>query len=229
MPTEDVTPWENRYLVEGHEFALLCEQLRDSNPYDRPVLNDVIEYLMTELRDRNFSQSEIKAAFEHAVACLPGYAAGDERRVSTHGARPPMPTSHFEFKVSLMFKSPRGDLQEICDAIGLVPKRRWIVGQPRKTPTGTDLPGIYRESYCYFILKREPMEGLCEMLLRVADQLAEHKALFDRLREDGGSIYFYVSWLTGQNRGETFTDDLLRKLADLRIDLGVEVWAGSDA
>ena len=228
MPTEQVTPWESRYLAEGHKFALMCEQLRDSNPYDRPALNDVVEYPMTELWDRNFSQSEIKAAFEYAVACLPGYAAGEERRAFIHGTAP-MPTSHFEFKVSLMFKSATGDLQEICDAIGLVPKRRWIVGHPRKTPTGTSLPGIYRDSYCYFDLKREPKEGLCEMLSRVADRLAEHRALFVRLRDDGGSIYFCVSWLTGQNRGETFTEDLLRKLADLRIDLGVEVWNGSDA
>ena len=38
---------------------------------------------MTELWDRNFSQSEIQTAFEAAISDMPRYAAGEERRSLT--------------------------------------------------------------------------------------------------------------------------------------------------
>jgi len=38
---------------------------------------------MTELWDRNFSQSEIRTAFEVAISDMPRYAAGEERRSLT--------------------------------------------------------------------------------------------------------------------------------------------------
>jgi hypothetical protein len=37
---------------------------------------------MAELWDRNFSQSEIRIAFEEAIKDMPRYAGGDERRSS---------------------------------------------------------------------------------------------------------------------------------------------------
>jgi hypothetical protein len=38
---------------------------------------------MTELWDRNFSQTEIRTAFEEAIIDMPRYTAGEERRSST--------------------------------------------------------------------------------------------------------------------------------------------------
>jgi hypothetical protein len=46
-------------------------------------LDYVINALMTELWDRNFSQTEIRNAFEEAMRDMPRYAAGDERRSAT--------------------------------------------------------------------------------------------------------------------------------------------------
>lgn len=37
-------------------------------------------HLATELRDQRFSQSEVKATFEHALEGLTTYCAGEERR-----------------------------------------------------------------------------------------------------------------------------------------------------
>jgi SOS response regulatory protein OraA/RecX len=42
--------------------------------------SQAINYLMTELWDKGFSQSEIREAFNAAVADMPRYAAGEERR-----------------------------------------------------------------------------------------------------------------------------------------------------
>jgi hypothetical protein len=63
-----------------YNFAQHCAELRDSNTYDKPILEVIMPYLMTELWDRGFSQSEIRTAFERAVAEMPRYAAGEQRR-----------------------------------------------------------------------------------------------------------------------------------------------------
>jgi len=61
----------------------LGEALADkhqSNPWPHiPLLPEAMKYLMTELWDRGFSQTEIRAAFDAAVLDLPGYAIGEKR------------------------------------------------------------------------------------------------------------------------------------------------------
>jgi len=79
VPEEEV-PWEGRRYKASYEFALKCKMLRDSNPYDEPALKHIADDLLTELWDRGFSVSEIKAAFEWALSVLPRYAAGEDRR-----------------------------------------------------------------------------------------------------------------------------------------------------
>ncbi len=76
-------PWEGRVVQEADAFAQRCAELRASSPYQRPALEDVMPTLMTSLWDRGFSQTEIKKAFERAIAELPQYAAGEERRGDT--------------------------------------------------------------------------------------------------------------------------------------------------
>lgn len=78
-------PWEGHCADAAYEFALRCAGLVTSNAYNSVVapLNSIINSLMTELWDRNFSQSEIRAAFEGAIKDMPRYAEGQERRSPT--------------------------------------------------------------------------------------------------------------------------------------------------
>lgn len=61
----------------------LGETLKDkhqSNPWPHiPLLPEAMKYLMTELWDRGFSQTEIRSAFDAAMLDMPSYAI-DERR-----------------------------------------------------------------------------------------------------------------------------------------------------
>ena len=77
---EDSIPWEGHCLNAAVDFAKRCRELRDSNPYDVVALTDIMNTLMTELWDNNFSQSEIRSAFEQAIADMPRYAAVLEPR-----------------------------------------------------------------------------------------------------------------------------------------------------
>jgi hypothetical protein len=77
-------PWESQCSNAAYNFALRCAQLVKSNPYSLPApLNVLINTLMTELWDRNFSQTEIRVAFAEAIKDMPRYAAGEERRSAT--------------------------------------------------------------------------------------------------------------------------------------------------
>jgi hypothetical protein len=55
----------------------------------------------------------------------------------------------FHYKVSLRFSHPKMDPHEITTALGLSPKRSWMVGEPKTTPTGQRLKGINRKTYWY--------------------------------------------------------------------------------
>jgi hypothetical protein len=84
--TEDA-PWESQCADAAYEFALSCTDLALRTPIRHSApLDFLINALMTELRDRNFSQSEIRTAFEWAIKDMPRYAAGEERRSSTSTA-----------------------------------------------------------------------------------------------------------------------------------------------
>jgi hypothetical protein len=75
-------PWEGQCTDAAYDFALRCARLATQNPYHQDSatsLTYAIGSLITELWDRNFSQGEIKQAFETAVAAMPRYAAGENR------------------------------------------------------------------------------------------------------------------------------------------------------
>jgi SOS response regulatory protein OraA/RecX len=82
MSSDHKTQWQLSWLAETGRFASECARLRDANRFEqpRPVLEDTMANLATELWDRQFSQSEIRSAFTMAVDALPRYAAGEERR-----------------------------------------------------------------------------------------------------------------------------------------------------
>jgi hypothetical protein len=84
MTERDDVPWEGQCTDAAYEFGLRCASLVARNPHDVATpLNFITNCFMTELWDRNFSQSEIRTAFEEAIKDMPRYAAGDERRSST--------------------------------------------------------------------------------------------------------------------------------------------------
>lgn len=77
------TPWEGLADVAACEFGERCRELAASHPYGAdypPPLDVLIANLATELWDRYFSRSEIRAAFEGALETQANYAAGEARR-----------------------------------------------------------------------------------------------------------------------------------------------------
>ena len=72
-------------MAQAEKLSETLAAMHGTNPWPRvPVLQAAMNYLMTELWDRGFSQTEIREAFESAVLDLPGYAAGEERNQVCH-------------------------------------------------------------------------------------------------------------------------------------------------
>ncbi len=84
MVDQDDLPWEGQCADAAYTFALRRAEWSARNPHSLPgPLNEIIGTLMTELWDRNFSQTDIRVAFDAAVRGMPRYAAGSERRSPT--------------------------------------------------------------------------------------------------------------------------------------------------
>ena len=73
--------WQNRHMNAVYQFGLAIAELHKTNPWpERSSLDAAMVNLATEFWDHCFSQTEIRRAFEAALADLPRYAAGEERR-----------------------------------------------------------------------------------------------------------------------------------------------------
>lgn len=73
--------WQSRSGSAVYQFGLELKELHHSNPWPHlPLLPEAMNHLMTELWDHGFSQTEIREAFQRAVADMPRYAAGEEVR-----------------------------------------------------------------------------------------------------------------------------------------------------
>lgn len=70
--------WQGRSLATVNQLASALKGLHETNPWpDLPLLPRAINHLMTELWDLGFTQTEIRDAFEGAIADMPRYAAGE--------------------------------------------------------------------------------------------------------------------------------------------------------
>lgn len=64
-----------------YQLAATLKEMEQANPWPhQPLLAQAMNYLMTELWDHGFSQTQIRQALNDAVADMPRYAAGDEVR-----------------------------------------------------------------------------------------------------------------------------------------------------
>ena len=73
--------WQDSYMAAIQAFGATLSDLNQRNPWpDQPLLPQAMAYLMTELWDHGFSQTEIRQAFISAVDAMPRYAGGEEVR-----------------------------------------------------------------------------------------------------------------------------------------------------
>lgn len=105
------------------------------------------------------------------------------------------------------------------------PKWQHKKGEQRMTPKGTLLDGTYDLNYCSFSLNAYEGEELHEMLDRIAENLLSHEAFFSQIQNEGGRAEFFVGWYSTGNTGDVLNNNLLNKLAKLKIDLALDIYS----
>jgi hypothetical protein len=93
-----------------------------------------------------------------------------------------------------------------------------------QAPAGTrkHKPGSYWASESV----RGEDEQLLDILSGWAEKLEQHKAFLEEFTSTGGSVELYVSWFTSERSGgDTIEWKLLGRLAALRVDLSLDVYA----
>ena len=68
-------------LATAESLAIQCRLLKEMNvSVSEGAIDQIVIYLMTELWDQGFSQTETRRAFLAALSDMDRYAAGEERR-----------------------------------------------------------------------------------------------------------------------------------------------------
>lgn len=136
----------------------------------------------------------------------------------------------YRYRISLSLSHPDADLRELGEVLDIRPTRAVKAGDPRITPKGTLLPGVYRESSWNGDLTSEPDarmsddEHLETFLEAQLDRLARHSGQLRALRDDGGQARFFIGLFCDANTGLTLSPALMAKAAALGIELGFDIY-----
>lgn len=132
----------------------------------------------------------------------------------------------FQYSVSLQVWHPHADPELVERGFALKAAHKQKVGESRKALNGTLLSGTYRESYCVFDLASGQDGKLADCLRSLVNELEAKQGYIENFRESGGRLNWFVGWTCGEH-GEVFDIELLSRLANLGIDLGIEPYSVS--
>jgi hypothetical protein len=129
-----------------------------------------------------------------------------------------------KYAIRLVIKHPTLRPEEITEQLRLVPHLCHTVGHPRRTPAGTSLPGVYRESVWGYTKGVEGKRAFFDDVVALIDALEPSAAYLVDCAETGGRMFLAVDLLSDANIGDLLSWPQLARLSALRIDLGVEVF-----
>ena len=132
----------------------------------------------------------------------------------------------FRFSTNLRLHHPTMSPDEISTALGMTPKRAWQVGHERVTPNGMKLEGVYRDTYWSSSGRSGEDSQLLDTMDSDLSQLEGKKAFLDTFVATGGRVTYYISWFASdRSGGSSLSWSLLEKLAELKIDLALDVYS----
>jgi hypothetical protein len=127
------------------------------------------------------------------------------------------------FDVELFIVHPTIDPLELTRTLGLEANFVHRVGDQRKTPKGTLLPGAYCDTRWRHCRRYETHgQWFADEVAKLIDDLEPHKTFLRNLRATGGSACIVIQLLGDGYFGEVIDRSVLAKLVDLELDIGVE-------
>lgn len=133
--------------------------------------------------------------------------------------------AHYRFTIVLQMSHPTMHSTIVTKALGVEPKRSWTVGEVRRTPTGTALEGIYRQTSWSISERFERRRDFFDACLEFIDRILQPRAKFvDSFLQTGGKIAVYLQIPGDANIGDAITAEGLARVARLGIEISVEVF-----
>ena len=129
--------------------------------------------------------------------------------------------------ISLRLHHPDRELGALLEDWGFEVGRSWVAGQPRTTPGGTPLEGVWPDSYAY---ARLPADGTTlahrlRLILAILEPVSNELVAF---AEAGGVAELFVGWHFQRNSGDMLDWELMRRLADCRLSLSLDIYPESE-
>jgi hypothetical protein len=131
----------------------------------------------------------------------------------------------FHYSVSLHISHPDIAPELITRALALQPTHRPTrKGEAKTTPKGIPREGYWEFSHWSHSFEIIQDRELVPFLERLARTLEPHREFLWRIVDEGGAVECFVGVFTDTNCDQVLPFDLLGKLAELRIDLRLDVY-----
>ena len=135
----------------------------------------------------------------------------------------------FAYDASLHIHHPKVSPNEITRALRLTPKKQHSLDEQRRRPDGVPLDGTYRDNYWRVDLQTTNGHDLVDFLSELAKKLAPHRDFLIELSNTGGEVCCFIGVYTPSCCAHQFHRELLSKLADLGLDLRLDIYGGTRA
>ena len=135
----------------------------------------------------------------------------------------------YKFSVSLRLKHPNMDPAIITRELHRRPTRAWKAGDARRTPSRTELPGHYRETYWYRRLTPGGISSskgatLEAYLARLRSRFQGDARFFRRVRGGGGNAELFVGIFGRKNYGFELPAPLIADLGRIGLSLSFDIY-----
>jgi len=131
----------------------------------------------------------------------------------------------FEYTVSLQIRHPDIAPEMITRALALQPTHRPTrKGEPKTTPKGAPLAGYWEFSHWSHRFEITQDRELVPYLERLVKSLEPQRDFLQRLVDEGGAVECFVGVFTDTNCDQVLPFGLLGELAELRIDLRLDLY-----
>lgn len=136
---------------------------------------------------------------------------------------------NYHFRLSVRVWHPSMEPELITRALNLAPNRQCRVGDPRSTPRGQRLDGLYAETYWYADLDDDAPINSNEKCLEDAvseavSRLQSASGFLQSVRESKGRAELFVGLYGRWNYGLEFSPELLANVAGLGLALSLDIY-----
>jgi hypothetical protein len=123
---------------------------------------------------------------------------------------------------------PSLDSECLVNGVGIIANAKWSAGEARRSPGGTVLGGIRKESFASFDIisfGAVDLEGSFSSVVRF---IREKHDFISQIVAGGGRCEIYLSGIIDTSWGEIISPELLRTMGEHEVSLALDILPAAD-